>query len=347
MSGKYPISRKVTKIKLGRNKFKYSFKYKCKNGKSVTNKKTIQRINKLRIPPAYKKVKIFSSTSKIQYTALDDKQRIQKGYHPIWIQERNRKKFRDLTEFVKAYPKIIRKINKLLPSSGIPKTKKQMVALATGLLDSCRIRPGSDKHLRDTGSYGTTTLCKKHIKKKTYKGKTYISLKFVGKSGVTNECKIKYSTKVAKNLYNLSKKRNSPNSSIFNTKDYKVTGSDINKFLQDIGGKYISGKSFRTYHANIAFLQKILPSLKNKKIMHSEASRKKHTIEVIKKAAEELHHNPATFKNSYLFTPIRELYISDPSQFKKTFNKKDLNKALSAFIRKNTSRYAKVPKNWK
>ena len=344
MSGKYPISRNVTKIKLGKNKFKYSFKYKWKNGKLIKDTATIQRINILHIPPAYKDVKIFSTFAKTQYTAIDDKKRVQKGYHPIWIQERNRKKFRDLIEFVKAYPKITKKINTILSSDGPPKTKEQLVALATGLIDVCRIRPGSDKHLRDTGSYGTTTLCKKHIKKKTLSGKTYISLKFVGKSGVTNDCIIKSNTKIAKNLYNLSQKRNSENSPIFITKDCKVTGNDINKFLQDIGGKYISGKSFRTYHANIAFLQKILPSLK---IKMSESERKKHTVEIIKQAANELHHRPSTFNNSYLFTPIKELYIHNPDTFKQLFNKKDINKALSSFIRTNTSKNSNIPKNWK
>jgi DNA topoisomerase-1 len=344
MSNKYPILRNVTIIKIGQNKYKYSFKYTWKNGKPITDDVYIQRINKLRIPPAYRNVNIFSPTSKIQYTALDHKQRVQKGYHPVWIQERNRKKFRYLTEFVTAYPKIVKKINTLLPSSGIPTTKEQMVGLAAGLLDVCRIRPGSDKHLRDTGSYGTTTLCKKHITKKTTNGKTYIYLKFVGKSGVTNECILKYNTKIAKNLYNLSQKRKSLNSSIFDTSNYKVTGHDINIFLQEIGGKYISSKSFRTYHANIAFLQKIIPSI-NEKMSNSE--RKKHTIEIIKKVAEELHHNPATFNNSYLFTPLKDLYIENPDSFKKIFNNKDLNKTFSTFIKNNTSRYSNVPKNWK
>lgn len=344
MSGKYPILRNVTKIKLSKNKFKYSFKYKWKNGNIITDKPIIERINKLHIPPAYRDVKIFSDSAKTQYTALDDKKRVQKGYHPTWVIERNRKKFRDLIEFVTAYPKIIRKINTLLSSSGPPKTKEQMVALAIGLLDVCRIRTGSDKHLRDTGSYGTTTLCKKHIKKKIISGKTYISLNFVGKSGVTNDCILKSNTKIAKNLYSLSQKRNRENSHLFITKDFKVTGYDINKFLQEIGGNYISGKSFRTYHANIAFLQKILPSLK---ISMTESERKKHSIEIIKKVANELHHLPSTFNNSYLFTPIKELYIHNPDKFKQIFDKKDINKALSFFITINTSKKSNIPKNWK
>ena len=319
---------------------KYIFKYFLKTGKTIKEKKTFERINKLRIPPAYKSVKIYSPSSKIQYTALDDKGRIQKGYHPIWIVERNRKKFRDLIDFTKYYPKIIRKVNKLLPSSSYPKTKEQLIALAVGLLDMCRIRPGSDKHLRDTGSYGTTTLLKKHVKKSNGK----IHLKFKGKSGVVNECILNYSSKLGRNVYAIAQKQKSAKDSIFETNNFKITGTDINNFLQDIGGKYISGKSFRTYHANLAFIKKTLPILKTRS---SETQRKKDVIEIIKKAAEELHHNPATFRNSYLFTPIKDLYIEDPSKFKKTFNKKDINKALSKFIRGNTKRYAEIPKNWK
>ena len=343
MSNKYPILRNVKKIKLGQNKFKYSFTYKESNGKTIRNNLVIQRINKLRIPPAYKDVKIFAPDSKIQYSAFDDKKRVQQGYHPNWIKERNRKKFRYLTEFVNVYPTIIKKINTLLPSSNIISTKEQMIALATGVLDICRIRPGSDKHLRDTGSYGTTTLCKKHINKKIINGQTYIYLNFIGKSGVHNECKLKYNTKIAKNLYNLSKRRKNSNSPIFNTETYKVTSTDINLFLQNIGGKYISSKSFRTYHANITFLQKILPYIN---VKMSESQRKKQTVEIIKKAAGELHHNPSTFNNSYLFTPLKDLYINNPESFKTIFNNKDLNKTLSIFIKKNTSSYSNIPKKW-
>ena len=330
MSDKYPITRIIIKKK------KYSFTY-WSNGKQITNNDSIERINKLRIPPAYKDVKIYSPTSKIQFTGVDDKQRIQKGYHPIWIQERNRKKFRYLTEFVKAYPTIIKKVYSLLPTDDNP-TKEQMIALAISLIDLCKIRPGSDKHLRDTGSYGTTTLCKKHITKIVKSGKTYISLNFVGKSGVTNECILK-NAKIVNILEMLCKKKRS-NSSIFDTDDYKVTGNDINLFLQEIGGKYVSCKSFRTYHANLEFIRNVLPSIH---IEMSESKRKKHMIEVIKKAAEELHHNPATFKNSYLFPPLRDLYLENPTYFKKFKN----IKAFSDFIKSNTSRYSNVPKNWK
>ncbi len=83
MSGNFPAKREI------RNK-KYVYRYK--NGKRITNRNEIDRINKLRIPPGYHEIKIFSKKSKEQYVAKDDKGRIQIGYHPVWIIERNRKK---------------------------------------------------------------------------------------------------------------------------------------------------------------------------------------------------------------------------------------------------------------
>jgi len=332
MIGKYPISRKIINKK---------FKYYYKDGKIITDKKEIDRINKLRIPPGYHDIKIFSSNSKEQYTAYDDKGRIQKGYHDLWIKERNRKKFRNLIEFTEVYPKIMNRIKNIISNIKTISSKEEMVALAVGLLDACRIRPGSEKHLRDTGSYGTTTLCKKHLTKKNINGKTYYLLNFNGKSGVMNECKLKSNTQLSKKLYDLYKKTKTNDSSIFMYENQKITATDINNFLQYVSGKNITVKIFRTYHANIAFIQRILHSDNNLK----EKDRIKYCISVVKEVANELHHNPSTFKNSYLFTPLKDLYINDPIKFRNNF-KKDIDKSLMKFIKKNTDNASSLPKKW-
>ena len=118
--------------------------------------------------------------------------------------------------------------------------------------------------------------------------------------------------------------------------------ADINAFLQGIGGKYVSAKSFRTYHANNTFIRKVMALEKT----DSEKQRIKNLIEVTKEAAIEMHHNPATFRNSYLFTPLKDLYLNEPDKFRKMFNK-DINVALSRFITQNTAKHAEIPANWK
>ncbi len=323
MVSKYPITRKI------KNKH---YVYFYKNGKKIINRDEVDRINKLRIPPAYKDVKIYSKNSKEQYVAKDDKGRIQIGYHPTWIVERNRKKFRDLIIFANLYPKIMNKIDLIIKNN--KKDKEMYTALAIKLLDSCKIRPGNEKHLKNTGSYGTTTLCKKHIKKKS----NCLKIEFKGKSGVINHCRIKLNTSLAKHILRLSKNAKSSDR-IFNK---NITNVTMNNFLKQYDDS-ISVKTFRTYHANIIFIQKILQDV-NKD--YSNKERNKQTVIAIKEAANYLHHRPATFKNSYLFTPIRDLYIKDPIKFKKTFKKNKLNKSLINFIKKNTEKKANIPKNW-
>lgn len=348
MSVKYPIARKIVlgnrNLKSKKSK-KYEFHYFYKNGLKIKNKNEIEKLNKLGIPPAYKNVKIFSPNSKTLYVGVDSKGRIQQGYHPLWIKERDRKKFLDLVEFVKVYPKIKKKINSLIPKNGKPKTKKQMVALAIGLLDICKIRPGSDKHLKFTGSYGTTTLCKKHVKNKKINNKNYVLIEFMGKSGVLNECILKPTNKIAVNIKNISRNLKKKNSFIFGK---NVTGEDINKFLRESSNvptkTLISGKTFRTYHANILFINYIF-KLMNKNIMN-ENERKKEIVKLIKIVAKEMHHTPATFKNSYLFTPIKELFIENPKKFMQNFKSKEtIGEDLSKFIEKKSGK-SNIPKNW-
>jgi DNA topoisomerase-1 len=334
---KYPIKRTIKGN---------SFRYLWKNGRTVSNNSTVDRIKKLRIPPAYINVKIYSSNAKIQATGYDDKKRKQYRYHPAWVEERGRKKFRGLIAFASAYPKIIRSINSQL--NGSPKNKKEMIALAIGVLNICRIRPGSTKHLRDTGSFGTTTLLKGHIIEGKCPGSSSkcLLICFKGKSGVVNKCRITLNTKIGKSLYSLLKKKKKREDPVFYIDNSLVTPEDINKFLQNIGGRQVTAKAFRTYHANAQFISAMIPAIPYIKNI-SQTKRKKYTIEAIKKIAEELHHTPATFKNSYLFPPLRELFIENPEIFKKIFYKHNLDDALVSFIQKKTSKSSKTPKSWR
>ncbi len=62
------------------------FAYFNTDGKRITDESTIERINKLIIPPAYKNVWICPyANGHIQATAFDARGRKQYRYHPLWI----------------------------------------------------------------------------------------------------------------------------------------------------------------------------------------------------------------------------------------------------------------------
>lgn len=328
----YPITRKIVK-----NKYYYYWN----NKKQITDSKKIQELHNLRIPPAYKNVCIYSPNSKTRYEAKDERGRTQKGYHPLWIQERTRKKFIGVIDFVKAYPIIMKKVQSILPKNNIITSKEQLIALAISLLDICKIRPGNEKHLENTGSYGTTTLQKKHLQKKPCKQGTCVSLSFIGKSKVQNTCFIT-SPSISKMLLQLSSIVGTKY--ILETKKDTITGKDINNFLRKTGkSNNISAKSFRTYHANILFLEKIRNTFSPN---YTKKEQKKQFIQALQDTAKELHHNPPTCKNSYLYPPIQELYTEDYTKFVKTFQHKNTQKTFISFIQKNTPKTSNIPSNW-
>lgn len=336
-TNKYPIHRK------GGPK---NFYYVWKNGKRVKDATTLARVRGLGIPPAYTHVRIYGPAKKIQAKSLDSKKRVQYKYHSKWVQERDRKKYRALIAFAEAYPKITRKINSILPRKGPPKTKEQMIALATGVLNTCRLRPGNKQHLKNTGSYGTTTLRPQHFRRGVFKGKKCIAVRFKGKSGVINQCLLPVTKPVTKTLDALLKSKKNKKESLFALPGGScVTSHDVNNFLHKIGGKHVTAKGFRTYHANVLFLQHAAPTLRN--AHGSMTSRKKMANMIAKAIAFELHHTPATMKKSYLFKPLFDLYVDEPETFKRKFYKKKTEKALTRFLKQNTTTRSKVPKMWK
>jgi DNA topoisomerase-1 len=310
-----------------------SFRYLWRNGTPVHEKRELHRIRFLAIPPAYRNVKIYAPQDKIQATGIDAKKRIQYRYHPDWIKERERKKFHNLIAFNQAYPKLRKAIVKLLPSQGPPTNKEELVALATAVIHACHIRPGNNRHLKNTGSYGATTLKKKHI----HSQKGRLIIRFKGKSGVVNVCKVPKIGKVHNCLSALYKMIPQKEDRLFQLPGVttQITHEDINLFMKEAGGEDISAKGFRTYHANLRFLQTIQPYLERR---DTTTLTERRTImkSLLLKVSEELHHTPAIFKKSYLFPPLRELYINDPTKFRRLFYKKNVDEALSRFLKKHT-----------
>ncbi|RYG59546.1 DNA topoisomerase IB, partial [bacterium] len=70
------------------------FSYTGTDGKAIKDKKTLDRIKSLVIPPAYKNVWICpDERGHIQATGLDERGRKQYRYHPKWREVRDETKF--------------------------------------------------------------------------------------------------------------------------------------------------------------------------------------------------------------------------------------------------------------
>ena len=138
-----------------------SWDYFDENGTLLSDKETIERCNKLVLPPAWEEVWICTDPeSNLQATGKDAKGRLQYRYHENWTKVRSEKKFDGLTGFAHHLPTIRKHVESDLKLVGMP--KKKVVALVVKLMDLYHIRVGNDEYARKNQSYGLTTLNRAH-----------------------------------------------------------------------------------------------------------------------------------------------------------------------------------------
>lgn len=295
----------ITRVLKRNGNYQY-FKVNNNNKIKITDKSTLEKINKIYIAPAYKDVKIYLD-QKVLATGIDSAGRKQYIYSEKSKKERELKKHKRLTKLSTNILRLKRKINNDLNVDGF--TKNKLIALVLKIMDLCNFRGGNKIYEKKYGSYGLTTLHKKHI---IIKNK-YIEIDFVGKKGVNNNCIIqnKNIQDIVKKVYKLSNK-DDPYifSIIYNNQDIKISMIDLNNYLKQFN---ITCKDLRTWNANILFLKNlknIINNMNDSYYMLNDDKRlklrKKICKEAIKETALSLHHTPAICKSSYIFKHILE-----------------------------------------
>lgn len=267
----------------------------------VKNPQTLQRISKLRIPPAYTDVQISKdSHSKVQAVAVDSKGRRQSVYHADFTAQQKQQKFEEILKFGKVYDKIMHDVDRLLKTSGFSKDK--VIAIIIKIMATCHFRIGSEAHLRDNGSYGLTTLECRHV---SVDGDT-IKFSFVGKHKVLNTATFRCDS-IKKYIISLKKhcKNTDPLFWFANEADSKLLtrlrADDVNDFLKRYGD-HVSSKMIRTWQANQLFIKYIARE-------PLDLKPEKRVLEATKKVAADLHHTVAICKSSYLVPDLVSAYL--------------------------------------
>ena len=165
---------------------KRGFHYHRLNGGGAVTREDLLRIQRLVIPPAWTDVAINSAaTGRVQVVGKDAAGRWQYMYHENHTRIQEAKKFRRLTKFAQALPKLRLAIRRHLQEPGLGHDR--VLACVLRILSSCSMRPGSEVYASENGSFGIATLHGKHIK---VKGNT-VYFDFPGKSGVRQQRQLK------------------------------------------------------------------------------------------------------------------------------------------------------------
>ena len=278
------------------------FVYFNTEGKRITDQATIDRINKLVIPPAYKKVWICPYfNGHIQATGVDDRGRKQYRYHPLWIKMSQGEKFTHIMDFAKHLPKIRSKVKYDMENSKI--TREKILATVVWLLENTLIRVGNEEYAEDNNSFGLTTLEHRHAR---VNSTDKVIFQFKGKSGVYHKVSIR-NKKVARILRRI---KDIPGQDLFqyfddNGQIQTIDSYDVNEYLKLITGEEITAKDFRTWGGTVLAAL----GFNRKGIVKEEEKVKENIVETVKEVAQFLRNRPETCRKYYIHPSVIESYM--------------------------------------
>ncbi|GAB2873379.1 hypothetical protein GCM10027026_24960 [Myroides odoratimimus subsp. xuanwuensis] len=145
----------------------------------------VERIKSLVIPPAWSDVWITPHAhGHLQAVGTDDAGRRQYIYHDDWRTRRDAEKFERMQAFGEALSKARELVVTDLGREGMP--IERACAAAVRLLDLGYFRIGNDVYADTNGSFGLTTLERRHVRRRDGK----LVFMFTGKSGVDHRIEI-------------------------------------------------------------------------------------------------------------------------------------------------------------
>jgi DNA topoisomerase-1 len=275
---------------------KGSFRYFDARGREIRDLKTIERFERLAIPPAWKNVWIASRPSaKLQATGYDRAGRKQYLYHVDFRAAQDRAKFEKLIRFGEALPSLRSVMAKHLQHDDLD--RERVSAMAVRLISLGWFRAGSDRHTEISGTYGITTLRKRHV---TVRGRR-IRLEFIGKgrAQIRSEVVDDALAIAMRDLLAL------PGYRVFRYVNgglglCNLTNRGLNEYVKQYLGEEFTAKDFRTWGGTL---------LAAIEFARREPDGKRAVSEVMQRVSARLGNTPAVCRASYVAPAVVEQYL--------------------------------------
>jgi DNA topoisomerase IB len=262
----------------------------------------VERIRSLAIPPAWKDVWICPyANGHIQAVGTDDAGRRQYLYHPEWRIKRDQLKFDRVAAAARKLPRARREVLAHLGLDGMPLERAS--AAAVRLLDLGYFRIGSDAYADTNGSFGLTTLERRHVRSRN--GRLVFS--FTGKSGIEHSIEIDDADVLAA-LERMRRRRGGGDRLLAYQRSRFWTALDataVNMYLRELLGGDLTAKDFRTWHATVLAATALAMS---DEPGDTKRSRQRAIKAAVAEVAEYLGNTPTIAKNSYIDPRVIDLY---------------------------------------
>ncbi len=276
------------------------FRYLDSRGDRITDEAKLERIDALRIPPAWKEVWISpNARANLQATGLDSAGRRQYLYHPDFRAAQEAAKYDKLVRFAEKLPDIRMAMGEHMTLD--PLDPDRVCAVAIRLVNLAWFRVGSDRYARSSRTFGVTTLTKRHV---TVRG-TRVTFRFRAKhrSMIRRTLVDVELAEALKELLALDGAR------IFryerDGKLVNLTGSQLNDYIRRYMGDEFTVKDFRTWGGTLT----AAVALAEAGVEESEPAAKRRVAAVMRHVGELLGNTPAVARASYVSPAVVEQYL--------------------------------------
>jgi len=289
------------------------FRYEHTDGSAIADADA-KRIAALRIPPAWTSVAVArAARGKVQAVGRDAAGRWQYLYLRAHSAKRSRAKYDRLISFGEALPSLRRALERDLRRPDFP--LERVSACAIALLSTCFLRPGSQVYADVNGSFGLSTLRKRHV---TVDGNT-IRFDYRGKHGKRQRHEVR-SRRLAALVRDMKAR---PGNEVFKYEDDRgivrdLSRAQINAYIKRAMGTRFSARDFRTWagtllcagalsHAAAAEREweaahpKRKPGATNTRVRRAIAA-------AVRETSSWLGNTPAMSRRSYIHPAVLQAY---------------------------------------
>ena len=277
------------------------FTYRNAAGRTIRDEKALARIRRLRIPPAWRDVRIArGESSPLQAVGVDKKGRTQYLYHSRFRAQREEEKFRRVVEFGESLPRLRRRVTSDLKRRELDRDR--VLAAIVRLIDQGFFRVGNDKSAKSESTYGLTTIHRKHVAA----AGPVLSFDYIGKWRKAHKRAIEDAdvAAIVRQLQRLQQKE------LFAFLDEAgkirdVKDRHVNDYIQSIITEKFTAKDFRTWAGTL--LCSIALAMQGQ--APSKTERKRKVKRAIQATAEQLGNTPAVCRSSYICPRVLDEYM--------------------------------------
>ncbi|NUP38657.1 MAG: DNA topoisomerase IB [Streptomyces sp.] len=280
------------------------FRYRDETGAPLTDPEHLARIRALAIPPAWRDVWICPwPGGHLQAVGTDDSGRRQYLYHERFRAQQEQAKHEHVREVARALPEMRAKVALDLAGRGL--SRSRVTACAVRLLDLGFFRIGSDRHTRESETYGLTTMLREHVTR----GRGEIAFSYPAKGGteIVRALADEQAHAVVRAL--LRRRRSGVERLLVYWARHAwhdLHGDVLNGALRRLSGTEITAKDFRTWHATV--LAAVALAVVTEEARATPAARHRQTSRAVREVSHYLGNTPAVCRASYIDPRVVELF---------------------------------------